>query len=161
MVPLIIIRIQKLVKNKLKKIFSNKRSIFSILIDEILTSKKVIKIRTVKICNTNLRFGDFKIFRSEKKPIKKIENKNILNIRKLLGIKINIEIIKYKPPEKGGVIFLLIKSLCLKIFFLSLRILNLLKIIFNPNIYKKIIKNFMLMSIKINYALVWQALNHF
>ena len=79
-VPFTIIKIQKVVKNKLKKLFSNNRSIFSTLIEEILISKKYTKITTVIIWNKNLKLGDFKKFKSEKNPIKKIKNRNILKI---------------------------------------------------------------------------------
>tara|TARA_Y100000389_G_scaffold45889_1_gene40767 strand:- start:781 stop:1065 length:285 start_codon:yes stop_codon:yes gene_type:complete len=92
--------------------------------------------------------GDFKKFKSEKKPIKKTKNKNSLKVKNSLGMKIKIEIIKSKPPEKGGIILLLIKFLCLKTLFLSFKKLSLLKKKFNPNIKIKIIKNLILISIK-------------
>ena len=56
-------------------------------------------------------------FVSDKKPIIKIKNKLNLKISKLFG-KNNISVIKkINPPEKGGVILLLIKFLCLDSFF--------------------------------------------
>ena len=116
-----IIKTQKLVKIILKKQLVKRKSIYSIRIEKILISRRFKKIKTVKICIVNLKFGDFKIFRSEKKPIKNIKNRNNLNVINSFGTKIKIVVIKNKPPENGGVIFLLIRFLCLKTFFLSFK----------------------------------------
>ena len=49
-----------------------------------------------------LRLGDLRIFKSEKKPIKKINKTKILNCKFSFGKKTRIVIKSNIPPEKGG-----------------------------------------------------------
>ena len=80
----------------------------SILDDNISKFKKITHDKIIINCNTNLNIGDFRIFLSEKKPIKKIKIKRKLKI-KLFGF-IKIAGMIKKIPPVNGILFSLVVS---------------------------------------------------
>ena len=67
----------------------------------------------------SIKFADFKILISERKPVINIKKTIILKFISLFGIKINNDNSIKIPPENGGLLFLSIKVLCNELFLLS------------------------------------------
>ena len=71
--PLIKINKQKITKKYLKNVYVSKWSNKGILIEDIKLLLKNVKTNIIATCRMNLLCGDFKIFRSDKIPTKKIK----------------------------------------------------------------------------------------
>ena len=71
--PLIKINKQKTTKKYLKNVYVSRWSNKGILMEDIKFLLKNVKTNIMKICRIILICGDFKIFRSDKIPTKKIK----------------------------------------------------------------------------------------
>ena len=67
------------------------------------------------------RFGDFRIFVSDKNPRKNVREHKVIKLILFFDKKNKSVIKKIIPPENGGVIFWFIKVLCVEILFLSFK----------------------------------------
>lgn len=67
------------------------------------------------------KFGDFKVFVSDKNPRKNVKEHKIIKLKLFFDKKNKSVVKKIIPPENGGVIFWFIKVLCDEILFLSFK----------------------------------------